>query len=432
MTTGLFTSNNVALISLFKQLGPGVLRIGGSSVNKTTWNSSGSGGTAGSIAPADVDNLAGFLQKTGWKVIYGINFATETTGQMSSEVAYATVALGSSLIGFELGNEPDLYASTGLRPSTYTFADFLNEWNTDAAAIRSAVPTAVFAGPASSWDYKKYTVPFAQAERSNIGLLTHHNYIGSSCPNATTGYAPSISGMLASVAGTTGLLQTLASAAATNGIFGGARMAEANSYYSCTQSNGTGLSGAPGVSNAFASALWATAYLFANTRYGIAGVNFHSGGTAAYSPIQTKGAAVFSVQPMFYGIWLFAQAASTPAGTLMSTQLSMNVQPALQINGYDVLAQDGSHRVVITNESASDASVTIRNLPASATTAALTLINSSGGLSDTAPSDISVNGSQLQVDGAWNTVPVAVKQPVRKGSTTVNVPAGSALLAVVR
>ncbi|WP_156443081.1 hypothetical protein [Burkholderia sp. RF4-BP95] len=53
---------------------------------------------------------------------------------------------------------------------------------------------------------------------------------------------------------------------------------------------------------------------------------------------------------------LFSQAAGTPAETLIGMQLSVNVQPQPQIRTYDVLALDGSHRIL--NESDRDADVT--------------------------------------------------------------------------
>src|SRR5208337_1323284 len=53
----LFDSGNKVLIQLFQNLGPGILRIGGNSVNKTTWDPNGTGLTAGSTSPADVDRL---------------------------------------------------------------------------------------------------------------------------------------------------------------------------------------------------------------------------------------------------------------------------------------------------------------------------------------------------------------------------------------
>jgi hypothetical protein len=52
-----------------------LLRIGGNSVDKTTWEPTGPGAPP-EVAPSDIDALAGFLSTTGWQVLYGTNLAT--------------------------------------------------------------------------------------------------------------------------------------------------------------------------------------------------------------------------------------------------------------------------------------------------------------------------------------------------------------------
>ena len=53
ITTPLFSPTNTNLISLFKLLGPGILRIGGNSVDQMIWNPSGAGATAGETASSE-------------------------------------------------------------------------------------------------------------------------------------------------------------------------------------------------------------------------------------------------------------------------------------------------------------------------------------------------------------------------------------------
>src|SRR5665213_2849264 len=69
----LFTGSNSDLIGLFKRLGSGVLRVGGSSVDQMLWVSDGKGQTSGQVAPSDIEGLASFLRATGWTCIYGVN-----------------------------------------------------------------------------------------------------------------------------------------------------------------------------------------------------------------------------------------------------------------------------------------------------------------------------------------------------------------------
>ncbi|WP_156443082.1 hypothetical protein [Burkholderia sp. RF4-BP95] len=176
LSKGVFSGSNTALIALFKELGPSVLRIGGNSADKTIWDEGGDinshGLTAGYTAPSDVGRLADFPRATGWKVIYGINFTAETPAQMSREAAYVSSKFGESLAGFELGNEPDLYSRNGHRSSSYTFGDFLSESNADANAIQSAVITPAFTGPAPTCNYKGYTLPFAAAAGNRAHIFS--------------------------------------------------------------------------------------------------------------------------------------------------------------------------------------------------------------------------------------------------------------------
>ncbi len=69
---------------------------------------------------------------------------------------------------------------------------------------------------------------------------------------------------------------------------------------------------APGVSNAFASALWALDTLFEMARVGVDGVNIHTYPGATYQPFtftHTAHGWSASVTPEYYGLLMFAQAA---------------------------------------------------------------------------------------------------------------------------
>ncbi|HTP27729.1 MAG TPA: glycoside hydrolase family 44 protein [Anaeromyxobacteraceae bacterium] len=400
-----FNAGNTALATLFQRLGHGILRVGGNSVDKTTWNATGSGLTAGSIAPADIDRLAGFLKAAGWQVIYGLNFATNSPGQMASEAAYAAKSLGDRLYGFEIGNEPDLYHSNGLRPTTYTYSEFMAEWEAYAAAIRAQVPGVVLTGPASASNTNGYTLPFAAAESAKIDLLTQHYYrANGQAPTSTIDLLlepdPSLSTML----------QALKTAASASKISGAYRIAEANSFY-----NG----GAPNVSDAFGTALWAIDFLFTNAASGSSGVNFHGGGKGSgYTPIADDGTHVVEVRPEYYGIYLFSMAAS---GTLLATQVDAG---GLALSAYAVAASDGSTAVLLVNKDRSkNADMTV-DLGAAYTRATLTPLT---GPSLDSPTGELLQGAPISADGSWNPTATATVS-VRGHLVAFAVPASSAAL----
>src|SRR5580704_13308209 len=114
LTDGYFTGSNAPLIAMLKLLGPSVLRVGGNSVDTTTWQPTGPGdaGAAASITEADVDGLSALAKAAGWQVVYGVNMKTNTPAGAAAEAKYAAGSLGQSLYGFEIGNEVDLYKST--------------------------------------------------------------------------------------------------------------------------------------------------------------------------------------------------------------------------------------------------------------------------------------------------------------------------------
>jgi hypothetical protein len=171
-----FRGSNSDLIGLFQRLGPSLLRIGGNSVDETTWTPSGPGQTAGETAPSDVNALAAFLSAAGWRVLYGVNLAQSTPAVAAAEVADAANTLGSSLYGIEIGNEPDLYAGHYF-PSTWNFSAYLALWQSFASAILAQTPGVALTGPVIAYNTSWFD-SFAQAENKSVALLSAHYYRG--------------------------------------------------------------------------------------------------------------------------------------------------------------------------------------------------------------------------------------------------------------
>jgi len=400
----LFDAANAPLVTLFRRLGPSVLRVGGNSVETTPWSPSGAGLTPGTVSPPDLTRLAGFLRAANWTLIYGIGLANTTPADAAAEAAAAAGACGDRLLGFEIGNEPDLYHANGLRPSTYTYADYRTEWEAAASATRAALPQAVLTGPAAAWDYGGFTVPFATDEAGAISLLTHHYYrADGQSPTAT------IRLLLSSDPGLRLVLAALSGAASAHAVALGARLDEANSFY-----NG----GAPGVSNSFASALWAVGFLFQTARGGLSGVNLHGGGSApGYTPIADDGTNVVEARPAYLGMCLFTLAGT---GQLRDVTISPIVLP---MAAWAVTSSANRSLVVINGDESHDADVTaILEAPASsADLVALT------GPSLSATRGALLQGAPVAADGSWKPLP-AVAVPVSGSTVEFRVQAASAVL----
>jgi hypothetical protein len=405
LTDGFFTSNNAPLVAMFKLLGPSVVRIGGNSVDATTWDAAAvpteDGGLGSTIGTADVDALSDFLYATGWKTIYAVGLKHSTPAAAATEAQYVATKLGDALLGFEIGNEIDLYGLS----TTQLFAN----WQGEADAIRQAVPGAIFTGPATAAD--NLVPPFAHAEASLVTLLTQHYYRGDGQAASST-----MAELLAPDPALVPVLVTMGTADSANGIDGGYRLDECNSFYN---------HGAAGVSDAFGSALWVLDFLFANAAKGSTGVNLHGGGAGQdgptpflYTPIAELDGVVTGAQPIFHGMLLFTLAG---AGTLHTTTVQAG---GLALTAYSVAHADGSTAVVLVNKDPTTTAQLSVDVGASVTSATAVYLQ---GASLTAKTGVTVGGVAVSPSGAWSpNAPWTL--PVAGHVLTVNVPQASAVL----
>ena len=106
--------------------------------------------------------------------------------------------------------------------------------------------------------------------------------------------------------------------------------------------------GKRGVSDTFASALWALDSLFEFARIGVSGVNFHMFPGASYilfSFRRPNGRWVATVQPEYYGLLLFAEA--TPPGSRL---LRAVTRGGPTVRAWATRGARGTIRVVLIND----------------------------------------------------------------------------------
>lgn len=80
----------------------------------------------------------------GTPITYGLNLAWQGSGWLDTIVAQANASINGvsnvNIVGFEIGNEPDLYHQNGFRPSSSWGIDtFASEWQEAALAIYNGV-----------------------------------------------------------------------------------------------------------------------------------------------------------------------------------------------------------------------------------------------------------------------------------------------------
>jgi hypothetical protein len=173
-----FTPDNGSILGLIRSLGRnGVMRIGGDTSARTVWRADAKAITSDSfvITPKSIDQLAAAMRILGWKLIYGLNLAGGTPEEAAEEAAYVSRAIGSHLLAFQIGNEPDGFGRWTLPLKTYDAAAFVAEWRRFHKAIRARVRDAPFAGPdvATATDW---VASFAERDPKGLVLLTHHYY----------------------------------------------------------------------------------------------------------------------------------------------------------------------------------------------------------------------------------------------------------------
>ncbi|WP_175918536.1 glycosyl hydrolase family 79 C-terminal domain-containing protein [Burkholderia pyrrocinia] len=408
ISTQLFASADSNAINLYKLLGPSLLRIGGNSVDTTTWTPGGAGQTSGQVAPSDIDALASFIQTTGWKILYGVNLAQSSPSAAAAEVAYAANAFGSALAGIEIGNEPNDYGK--YFPNGWSPSDYISRWQSFASAILQAVPSVRLTGPATSAaGYSKYFPPFVQAEASQLSLLTQHYYRGSATASTAT------VDTLLSYPDTNlqALIAELVQQSQSSGV--PTRMAETNSF-----SGG----GASGVSNSYASALWLIDHTMTCALGGLSGVNFHGTNDSSSSYTQMvidSTGMVTAINPEFYGLKLLSMAGS---GSLLTTSASAN---GLNVSAYAIQSAAGAISILLLNKEPSQNLAATVVLPSAARSASAQVMQGPK-LSDTA--NPLIQGASIGVDGSFSPG-AAYTLTVNGKQVSVSVPAASAVLVAV-
>lgn len=401
MANPFFSPQNTDAIGLFKLIGPSLLRIGGNSVDKTTWMPTGKGRTSGEVAPSDIDALAGFLKATGWQVLYGTNLAQSTPALAASEIAYAVQSLGSSLYGIEIGNEVDLYAGNYF-PSTWGFSDYLPLWQSFVAAIREQSPNVPLTGPVAASNISGYVAPFAKAEGKNVILLSDHYYRGN-------GQSASSTVALLVSPDPNIVTQAKDMQVVSQSVDVPYRFAETNSFY-----NG----GAPNVSDSYGSALWVIDHLFACASNGAQGINLHGGGdSTGYTPIADSDGVVVEARPEFYGVTFFTLAGQ---GILQQTTIDAG---GLNATAYTISAISGALSIIINNKDEVQTLSVAIQLPQPAQFAQL--IQMTGPALD-ATTGVTIQGSTIQADGSFSPGPATTLSGL-----SCNVPPMSAVLVQI-
>lgn len=415
-----FSAENTTLVQFFKTLGTaGVLRIGGnmseftqwSSVDPVeTWDDNGVEGPdpgKGSkhtftITPRSIRNLAGFLDATGWKLIYGLNMAGGSPENAADEAAYVSKIVGKNLVAFQFGNEPDLFKHNGVPTDRWKYPEYIARWQEFERAVRSKVPDAPLAGPDTSYK-PDWIGTFAKDTKGQTALITSHYY----AEGPPTDPKMNIDFLLNQQERFR--THVLDAVKLTRDAGLPYRMSEGNTCYNA---------GKQGVSDTFASALWAGDFLAQIAAIGGTGVNLHGGGNGLYTPIAGSRKDGFSARPDYYGMLMTRPLAGA---TMLSTELAT---AGVNVTAYAAQRQ-GKLMVLAFNKDSKATSLAISTTGSRISAAATVLRLTGPAIAATA--GVTLGGSTVAADGTWKPTSME-KIKADKGTVELSLPAYSAAL----
>lgn len=360
---------NPILPALLRNLAPAgrpSIRIGGQSEDRSWWPVPGLHrpvGVTQSLGPSWIRSARRLVKETGARLLVGINLEAGSSQISQMEADRLVHGLGAGNIqALELGNERDLYRAI---PWYREQGDHILPWYAKTGALEFARspgwgPSA-YAGQAASFAARlprlplagpdtvpgSWTTAFARLRRSRVGMLTSHAYGLNQCVTdpALPGY-PS--------------LEHLLSLHASRGMFAGVAQTVALAHRDglsdrIDELGSVTCNGRPGVSDTFASALWAMDALFEAARLGLDGVNLHtypdsSNGLFDFSYSHSSHRWRATIHPLYDGALMFARAAP-PGSRLLRTVSSAQAR----LRAWATLGADGWVRVLLINDSPDEA-----------------------------------------------------------------------------
>jgi hypothetical protein len=424
---------NPAFLQLIRNISPGQqpsIRIGGDSTDWAWWPVASVHRPRGiriSLTPLWLQVTHALAADLNAKLILGINLEADNAKLAGAQAHAFLSGIGPGRVqALELGNEPELYHGYGWyknakgdevpgRPANWSFDRYL----ADYAKIERSLPRVPLAGPSiGSAHWLAQLGSFAKAQRGRVRVVTLHRYGLVHCSTRSKG--PSIADLLAPEA-SSGLAKSTVPLVATAHAHGDSIRVDEMNTVSC--------GGTPGVSNAFASALWTVDALFAMARAGVDGVNLHTYSGATYELFTFKpfdGIWTASVKPQYYGMLLFAQAAP-PRSRLLRVRGAGG-----PVRAWATRAPDHRTRVVLINDDPLHArSLTVRAPGHTASASLERLLAPRLGATGAVTLGGQSFGAATTTGQLAGTPQVATVKP-RGGAYTLSLPAGSAALLTLR
>jgi hypothetical protein len=331
--------------------GPLILRVGGDSADHSFWDPRlrTLPPWAFTLTPEWTDLTAGIVHRLGVRLIIDLNLITDTPEAAANWAAAAEQRLPRhSIVGFEIGNEPDIYSRSGwmrmtagdlvagqVLPPALTVHDYLADFRSYAATLRELAPHLPLIGPALAEPHRhwRWVRALLAARPAGLSMISVHRYPYSRCVRRRSSSYPTIGRILSRHASTALAAQLAPLIAATH---------RAGLPFRLTELNSVTCGGMPRVSDAFATALWAPDTLFALLRAHADGVNLHVRANTINAPFAFTSRGLFA-RPLLYGLVAFSR---TLAGARALLPSHVHGGRALNLDTWVVRTQSGGLHVL--------------------------------------------------------------------------------------
>jgi hypothetical protein len=400
------------ITQLLGSLGQATLRFGGVSAETVAWSREGSPPhwARGTITQGDLTGLATLARKTGWRVLLTVDLGHYEPAAAAKEAAAAHALLGSKLAGIEIGNEPDRFALKGLRGAGWSFSAYRREFQAYRVAIARAAPGVPILGPDASSG--EPVLPWVRASASlRPAELTDHYYPLSSC-----GSTPQVSELLSPVVrrDENSMLRNLSAIERSSAI-----------PLELDETNNISCKGWPGVSNTFASALWAADYVGRAMAAGIRNLDFHDliSWHGSYSPLveTTNG---LHPNPEWYALLLTERLRG-------ARPLSASVSGAPNLSASAFLSAGGVIQLLLVNFDGASATPLLVRPEVGGRISGGTILRLTGP-SPSSTSHVKLGEREVSGSGGWRPRRPLPSVYENRGSLALAMPPSSAALVTLR
>lgn len=411
------------LVALLRSLGVGVLRFGGVTADEDiAWSDEDAPRppwASGVLEASSLGRLAGLASESGWRVLLTLGLGHFEPQAAAREAAAAKAALGESLEAIELGNEPDSYATHDLRAQPWTPVQYEEQIDVYRGAIEALAPGIPLAGPDTSGSSAYEQWGLSEAIYQRPALLTGHHY-PLSCSEQPS---PTIARLLSPP------IRALEEASLRRYT----RIArEGEVPFRMDETNTVSCGGVAGISDTFASALWAVNFLAKAMSMGVAGINLEGNPSncEGYTPVcaptpEALATGALQAQPEWYALLLARELiGERPLRTLVRPADRPNVEADV------FLAADGTLKFELVDDDPAGSRPVAVHLHVGGAYHGASILSLSAP-SASALTGVRLGGREVAPDGTWTAPARLPRAANRRGVITVQLAPSSAALATV-